>query len=506
MSARVHIPTPLRAYTDRQGTVQVEARSVAEALQNLTGRYAELRKHLYGEDGRLRNFVNVYVGEEDIRNLQGEETPLPEGAELSIVPSIAGGATTTAAGGATTDAPPAGRTGDALIAAGRAEEVELSNEEILRYSRHLIMPEVGLKGQRKLKAARVLLIGAGGLGSPLGLYLAAAGVGTIGVVDFDVVDETNLQRQLLHGTRDVGRRKLDSARDRLTDVNPHVRVEGHEARLSSENALELFRDYDVIVDGTDNFPTRYLVNDACVLLGKPNVYGSIFRFEGQNSVFWAERGPCYRCLYQEPPPPGLVPSCAEGGVLGVLPGIVGSIQALETIKLVLGAGDPLVGRLLLFDALALRFRELRLRKDPGCPLCGESPTIRGLIDYDEFCGIPQARAQEREDSEVPQITATALKERLDRGDRLTIVDVREPHEWEIGNLARHGSRLIPLGEVPARMNELSTADEIVLHCRTGPRSIKALNLLRQAGFRKLWNLQGGILAWSEEVDPSIPRY
>lgn len=498
MTPRIHVPTPLRAYTDRQGTVKVEARSVGEALQQLTGRYAELRRHLYGEDGRLRNFVNVYVGDQDIRNLQGEDTALEDGAEISIVPSIAGGRPPVAA-------PPAALP-EALISAGRLQEIELSNEEVLRYSRHLIMPEVGMAGQRKLKAARVLMIGAGGLGSPLGLYLAAAGVGTIGIVDFDVVDETNLQRQLLHGTSDVGRPKLDSARDRLLDVNPHVRIEGHEARLSSANARELFREYDVVVDGTDNFPTRYLVNDACVLLGKPNVYGSIFRFEGQNSVFWAERGPCYRCLYPEPPPPGLVPSCAEGGVLGVLPGIVGSIQALETIKLILGVGEPLIGRLVLFDALALRFRELRLRKDPECPICGEEPTIHELIDYEQFCGIPQAREQERRDAEVPQIAAPQLKERLDRGDPITIVDVREPHEWEIGNLAPYGARLIPLGELPARMNELDSADEIVLHCRTGPRSTRALNLLRQAGFRKLWNLHGGILAWSDEVDPGIPKY
>ena len=517
MSARIHVPTPLRAYTAGQGTVKVEARSVGDALRALTRRYADLRKHLYGDDGRLRNFVNVYVGEKDIRILQGEETPLEEGAEISIVPSIAGGARAAApvtGPGAPGDGRPAVAAGgassgdptEAVVSPQRAEEVELSNAEILRYSRHLIMPEVGLSGQRKLKAARVLLIGAGGLGSPLGLYLAAAGVGTIGIVDFDVVDESNLQRQLLHGTRDVGRLKLESARERLLDVNPHVKVESIEARLSSENALELFRDYDVIADGTDNFPTRYLVNDACVLLGKPNVYGSIFRFEGQNSVFWAERGPCYRCLYREPPPPGLVPSCAEGGVLGVLPGIVGSIQALETIKLLLGAGETLVGRLLLFDALTLRFRDLKLRKDPACPICGEEPTIHELIDYDEFCGIPQARAQEREEADVPQITPAQLKARLDRGERLTIVDVREPHEWEIGNLRRYGSRLIPLGELPERMHQLDSADEIVLHCRTGPRSIKALNILWRAGFRKLWNLQGGILAWADEVDPSIPKY
>jgi sulfur-carrier protein adenylyltransferase/sulfurtransferase len=353
----------------------------------------------------------------------------------------------------------------------------------------------------------VLMVGAGGLGSPLGLYLAAAGVGTLGIVDFDVVDETNLQRQLLHGTKDVGRSKLASARDRIADVNPNVRVEGHEVRLSSENALDLLADYDVIVDGTDNFPTRYLVNDACVLLGKPNVYGSIFRFEGQVSVFWAARGPCYRCLFREPPPPGLVPSCAEGGVLGVLPGIVGSLQALETIKLIIGRGDALVGRLLLFDALALKFRELKLRKNPACPACGEDPTITGLIDYDEFCGIPQAAAAEAaEQGTIPEIGADELRTRVERGDRITIIDVREPHEWDIVNLEPLGARLIPLGQLPARMNELDTADEIVLHCRSGARSARALTQLRDAGFRRLWNLRGGILAWAEEVDAAMARY
>ncbi|MBA2565245.1 MAG: molybdopterin-synthase adenylyltransferase MoeB [Gemmatimonadetes bacterium] len=394
----------------------------------------------------------------------------------------------------------------APLAHGRGKEVELSNEEVLRYSRHLLLSEVGIAGQRKLRAARVLMIGAGGLGSPLALYLAAAGVGTIGIVDPDVVDLTNLQRQLLHGTGDLGRAKLDSARDRLQEVNPHVAIEGYRERLSSANAMEILAGYDVVADGSDNFPTRYLVNDACALLGKPNVYGSIFRFEGQNSVFWAARGPCYRCLYAEPPPPGLVPSCAEGGVLGVLPGIVGSIQALETIKLILGVGEPLLGRLVLFDALAMRFRELRLRKDPACPVCGENPTLRGLIDYEEFCGIPQARAEERERSPVPEIGAAELARRLDAGERLTIVDVRDRHEWEIGNLSQRGARHIPLAELPQRLHELDPAAEIVLHCRSGPRGERALRLMRDAGFTKTRNLRGGMLAWAEEVDPTLPRY
>ncbi len=383
----------------------------------------------------------------------------------------------------------------------------LSPEEMRRYARHLIMPEVGADGQRRLKEARILLVGAGGLGSPLGLYLAAAGVGTIGIVDFDVVDETNLQRQVLHGSRDVGRRKIDSARDRLLDINPHVHVVGHETALTSANALDILGPWDVVIDGTDNFPTRYLVNDACVLLNKPNVYGSIFRFEGQLSVFWAEKGPCYRCLFREPPPPGLVPSCAEGGVLGVLPGIIGTLQALEGIKLVLGAGDVMIGRLLVFDALALRFRELRLRKDPDCAVCGPEPTVRELIDYDAFCGVPAiAAAHGRTGHEIPAMTVTDLKRRLERGDALTLIDVREPHEWDIANLEPYGARLIPLGLLPHRMHEIEAGEEIVLFCRTGGRSARALRYLRYAGYRRLWNLEGGLHAWSDQIDPTMPRY
>lgn len=385
----------------------------------------------------------------------------------------------------------------------------LNREEIERYSRHLIMPEVGMTGQRKLKDASVLLVGAGGLGSPLGLYLAAAGVGRIGIVDFDVVDHTNLHRQLLHGTKDVGRPKLDSARDRIRDVNPNVRVETHQLRLTSDNAMEVIEGYDVVVDGTDNFPTRYLTNDACVILGKPNVYGSIFRFEGQVSVFDARHGPCYRCLFRQPPPPGMVPSCAEGGVLGVLPGIIGSLQALETIKLVIGEGEPLIGRLLLFDALALEWRSLRLRKNPDCPVCGPEPTVTELIDYLEFCGVSDY--EEGADAagaveEVPEISPGELRDRLERGDPLRIVDVRQEHEWEIVNLGDRGATLIPLDSLLERISELDSAEEIVLHCQGGFRSAKALRQLRDAGFRKLWNLQGGILAWQKEVDPSLPRY
>jgi molybdopterin/thiamine biosynthesis adenylyltransferase/rhodanese-related sulfurtransferase len=379
----------------------------------------------------------------------------------------------------------------------------LSKEEVMRYSRHLIMPEVGMDGQLKLKQAKVLCIGTGGLGAPLGLYLAAAGVGRIGLVDFDSVDLTNLQRQILFGTSDVGRPKIEAAADRLRGLNPDIQIDQFETRLTSENALDILKDYDIVVDGTDNFPTRYLVNDACVILGKANVYGSIFRFEGQITIFGAPGGPCYRCLYPEPPPPGLVPSCAEGGVLGVLPGIVGAIQAAETLKLIIGKGEPLIGRLLLFDALAMRFRELKLRRTPECPACGEHPTINKLIDYAEFCGVRGEEAASAAQSTVPEIAARELKARLDRGDDLFVLDVREPHEYQICNLGGH---LIPLGELSRRVNELDSSREIVAHCRSGKRSGEAVEFLRSAGFRKVLNLKGGILAWSDEVDASVPKY
>ena len=381
----------------------------------------------------------------------------------------------------------------------------LTNDEILRYSRHLIMPEVGMEGQQKLKAARVLCIGAGGLGSPLALYLGAAGVGTLGIVDFDVVDYTNLQRQIIHTTADVGRKKLDSAAEKLKAINPFLNIRKFETRLSSENALELFRDFDIIVDGTDNFPTRYLVNDACVLTGKPNVYGSIFRFEGQASVFATKDGPCYRCLYSEPPPPGLVPSCAEGGVLGILPGLIGVIQATEVIKLILGKGEPLIGRLLLIDALGMKFRELKLRKNPDCPACGTHRTITKLIDYNEFCGIRgEERSQEKQvEAGVPEMQVEELKRRLDAGEDLFVLDVREPHEYQICNINGH---LIPLGDLPNRVHELDSSREIVAHCRSGVRSAKAVTFLQQAGFKKVHNLAGGILAWADRVDPRMPKY
>jgi adenylyltransferase/sulfurtransferase len=376
----------------------------------------------------------------------------------------------------------------------------LSQEEILRYSRHLIIPDVGVEGQRRLKDARVLMVGAGGLGSPIGLYLAAAGVGRLGVVEFDTVDMTNLQRQVLHGTKDVGRKKLDSARDRIADVNPHVEVVGYEDRLTSDNALDIVRQYDVVVDGTDNFATRFLVNDACVLLGKPNVYGSIFRFEGQSTVFCTEDGPCYRCLYPEPPPPGMVPSCAEGGVLGVLPGLVGLIQATETIKLITGAGESLIGRLLLVDALRMQFRTLKLRKNPSCPACG-TREITQLIDYEQFCGI---RGLPDETEGIPTITPAELDARRSRGDDLDLVDVRETHEWDIGRI--EGARLAPLSSFADALRTIDSARDVVVYCKSGVRSAKAVRQLQAAGYRRVWNLAGGILRWSDEVDPTVPRY
>jgi sulfur-carrier protein adenylyltransferase/sulfurtransferase len=492
MSTKILIPTPLRPYTDKQDAVEAEGATVGEVLADLTTRHAGLKGHLYNEQGRLRSFVNVYINDEDIRYLQKEQTPVKAGDTLSIIPSVAGGVQGT--GLLENDSP---RTAPDLP--------QLTNDEVKRYSRHLIMPEVGVDGQRKLKAAKVLCIGAGGLGSPVAMYLAAAGVGTLGIVDFDVVDFSNLHRQILHGTTDVGRSKLASANDKLTAINPEVKIVLHEVALTSQNALDLFAPYDVIVDGTDNFPTRYLVNDACVLLGKPNAYGSIFRFEGQASVFGTKEGPCYRCLYPEPPPPGLVPSCAEGGVLGVLPGMVGMIQATEAIKLILGVGEPLIGRFLIYDALRMRFRELKLRKDPDCPVCGTHPTVTALIDYEQFCGIhPAAPEPATVADNTTEITAVELKQRLDRGDDLKIVDVREPNEYQINRIA--GSVLIPLGDVPKRYNELNPDEEIVVQCKVGGRSAKAADFLRSVGFKKVLNLKGGILDWIDKVDPTQPKY
>ncbi len=479
--AKVLIPTPLRQFTGRQDAVTAPGATVGEVLASLTAQFPELRKQIFTDEGKVRNFVNVYLNDEDVRYLSRDATATADADTISLVPSIAGGS-----GAATADA-------------------TLTKDEILRYSRHLIIPEVGIEGQEKLKAAKVLLVGAGGLGAPLGLYLAAAGIGRIGVVDFDVVDFTNLQRQVIHSTSDVGRKKLVSASEKMRAINPNVTVVPHDVALTSENALDILKDYDIVIDGTDNFPTRYLVNDACVLLGKPNVYGSIFRFEGQASVFAYQGGPCYRCLYPEPPPPGLVPSCAEGGVLGILPGTIGLIQATEAVKLILGIGEPLVGRLLLYDALGMRFRELKLRKNPECPICGDHRTITKLIDYNQFCGVP-AQTQPAQESKLSEgeIDVIEVKRKIDRGENFVLVDVREPHEYRICNIP--GAILIPLGEVAKRVAELDPEADIVVHCKSGVRSAKACGVLRGAGFKHVRNMKGGILAWSDKVDSSVPKY
>jgi sulfur-carrier protein adenylyltransferase/sulfurtransferase len=479
VKARVQLPAALREYVGGAAEMAVDAVSVRDALAQLATRYPGLRRHLYTDAGELRGFVRVYVNERDVRDLpDGADAALADGDVILIVPSIAGGADDASA---------------------------FSRDEIERYARHIALPEVGWAGQRRLRDASVAVVGAGGLGSPVALYLAAAGVGTLGLIEFDTVDRSNLQRQVLYGTSDIGRPKLDAATDRLRDLNPHVRLATHGERLTRHNGLEVLRDYDVVIDGTDNFPTRYLVNDACVLLGKPYVYGSILRFEGQVSVFDARHGPCYRCLFREPPPPGLVPSCAEGGVLGVLPGIIGSLQALETIKLITGSGDSLVGRLVLFDALTFRWRELQLRRRSDCPVCGEEPTVTGLIDYDAFCGLGESHMNQQGQA-VPQITPKELKERLDRGDPLVLIDVREQFEWDIANLSQYGARLIPLDEVLDRTAEIDPDAEVVLYCRSGSRSGGAARQLRLRGYGNLWNLKGGINAWASEVDPSLTTY
>ena len=485
MALKVLLPVALRHLTGNQDEVDLNGKDVGEVMNELVNRFPELKTHLFNENGQIRNFVNIYLNDEDVRYLDNDQTSVKEGDIISIVPSIAGGSIESI--------------NDTY------SNMELSKNEIERYSRHLIMPEVGMEGQKKLKATKILLIGTGGLGAPLGLYLAAAGVGTLGLVDFDVVDFSNLQRQIIHSTADVGRPKLESAQEKILAINPNVKVETYNAALRSDNALDIIKDYDVVIDGTDNFPTRYLVNDACVLLDKPNVYGSIFRFEGQASVFYAKEGPCYRCLYPEPPPPGLVPSCAEGGVLGILPGIIGLIQATEAIKLALGKGQSLVGRLVLYDALAMKFRELKLRKNPECLVCGDNPTVTELIDYEQFCGVtPELESNVNLSEDSGEITPVELKSALDEGEKLTILDVREPHEYEISSLPN--SILIPLGQLPSRMNELNRQDNIVVHCKMGGRSAKAVELMKQAGFNQVKNLTGGINRWGEEIDPSLPRY
>jgi len=473
---KVLIPYALRAFTERNAEVEVNGGTAGEAINALADAYPALKTHLFTEDGQLRDFINLFVGGSNINSLQGLNTPVADNGELMIVPAIAGGS------------------GDNVGS-------ELTNEEIARYSRHLLLPEIGVEGQKKLKAAKVLIVGTGGLGAPLALYLAAAGVGTIGLVDFDVVDESNLQRQIIHSTRDVGRPKTASAKDRIKGINPLVNVVTHNAMLTSQNALELFADYDIIADGTDNFQTRYLVNDACVFLGKLNVYGSVFQFDGQATVFGAKDGPCYRCLYPSPPPPGLVPSCAEGGVMGVLPGIIGIIQAAETIKLIVGGAKPLIGRLLLFDAWRMSFRELKLDKNPDCPVCGKAPTIHELIDYEQFCGLKK----NTDSKPIDTITALELKKRLDNGDKIQFIDIREPHERAIVKFP--DAKVIPLGQLERRMEELDPSVDAVFLCKIGQRSILGIRSLQDAGYKgKLLNLQDGLNAWARDVDKSMPVY
>ena len=470
----LRIPAPLQPLAQGTAELRTNAGTVGDALAELVRQFPALKRHLYDDAGNLRGFVNVYLNEEDARYVGGDAAAVQADDVITIVPSVAGGS-----------------------------DAELSVAELGRYSRHIALAEVGVDGQKRLKAGKVLIVGAGGLGSPAGLYLAAAGVGTIGIIDYDRVDVTNLQRQVLYRSDHVGLPKAEIAADELRRLNPHVEIRPYVEPLTRENALDILRDYDVVVDGTDNFPTRYLVNDSCVLLGKPYVYGSILRFDGQVSVFDAKAGPCYRCLFREPPPPGLVPNCAEGGVLGVLPGIIGSLQALEAIKLLLGQPDTLTGRLLLFDALRVRWHEMKLRKNPACPVCGDNPTITGLIDYEEFCGVTPINQDE---DAIPEITAAELQQRLQNGDPLTLIDVREPFEWDIANLKHHGARLIPLGSFAQAARELDPAEEIVVYCRSGGRSASAVDFLKQSGFPRVLNLRGGIAAWSREVDPAVPVY
>ncbi len=490
----VKVPTPLRSFTGGLAEIALDGTTVGGLVHELAETHPALKRHLYAPDGRLRSFVTVYLNDEDVRNLAREATPVQDGDIVSIVPAIAGGSSERWTG----------RPADGAVAPGASgtEGVPFTPEELRRYSRHLLLPEVGVPGQKRLRQAKVLLVGTGGLGAPAALYLAAAGVGELGLVDFDTVDVSNLQRQVLYSTRDVGRPKLAAAKDRLESLNPGVHVALHEERLTSENAFDVLRPYDLVVDGTDNFPTRYLVNDACVLLGKPNVYGSIYRFEGQVSVFDARHGPCYRCLYPEPPPPDLVPSCAEAGVLGVLPGLIGTLQATETVKLILGRGEPMIGRLLLYDALALRFRELRLKKNPACVLCSAQATQKGLIDYPAFCGVPAGGAPAPVG--VPVIEPEELARELASDDPPLVVDVREPEEWALGHLA--AAHLIPKDELAERVDELTRAREVVLYCRSGNRSGQAARMLLDLGFANVKSLKGGINAWSERIDPTLPRY
>lgn len=485
MAVTVLIPTTLRIFTNQRSEIELDGTTVEEVLAALSDEYPETKKALFDESGQLRSFINIFVNENNIKNLQGYQTTVKDGDEIMLIPAIAGGAPT-----------------DSVLGDRKGEK--LTNQEIQRYSRHLLLKEVGVKGQKRLKAAKVLIVGLGGLGAPLAQYLAAAGVGTIGLMDFDEVEESNLQRQVIHGTRDIGRPKVASAKDSIRQINPLVKVEVYNYPLTAENALDIIEEYDVVADASDNYQTRYLVNDACVLLGKPDVFGAMYQFEGQATVYYGKEGPCYRCMYPAPPPPGLVPSCATGGVVGVLPGIIGTIQANEVIKLIVGGGEPLIGRLVTFDSWHMKWRELKICKDPNCPVCGNNPTITELeeYDYEDFCGIKQ---QEEENEAVEGIEAKELKRRLDEGEKITLIDVREPHERAIVKFL--DAKAIPIGQLARRQNELDPTVDTVFICKEGKRSILAVNTLREAGYKgKMFNLKDGTNAWARDVDPLFPQY
>lgn len=485
MAVTVVIPTTLRLFTEHRSEVELDGKTVGEVLTRLSEEYPESRKALFDEDGQLRAFVNVFVNEDNIRDLNGFASEVKDGDEIILIPAIAGGS------------------GAESVLGDRKGE-KLTNDEITRYSRHLLLQEIGVKGQKRLKAAKVLIVGAGGLGTPLVQYLAAAGVGTIGIIDHDEVEESNLQRQVMHGTRDIGRPKVASAKDTIRQINPNVKVETYNMRLNAENAEEIISGYDVVADASDNYPTRYLVNDTCVLLGKPDVFGAMYQFEGQVSVYYAKEGPCYRCMYPAPPPAGLVPSCAMGGVVGVLPGVIGTLQANEIIKLIVGGGKNLIGRVVTFDAWNLKWRELKIHKNDACPICGKNRTITEIeeFDYEDFCGLTQQRAEE---AEVEGIEPQELKRRMDAGEKLTIVDVREPHERAIAKFPE--AKVIPIGQLERRQKELDPSVDTVFVCKEGKRSILAVNTLREAGYQgPLFNLKGGTNAWAREVDHDFPQY
>lgn len=485
MAVTVLIPTTLRIFTNQRSELTLEGDTVGKVLTAISDEYPETKKALFDDTGELRAFINVFVNSDNIRNLQGHDTPVKDGDEIMLIPAIAGGSPLESVLG--------DRKGD-----------KLTNDEIQRYSRHLLLKEIGVKGQKRLKAAKVLIVGLGGLGTPLAQYLAAVGVGTIGLIDYDEVEESNLQRQVIHGTRDIGRPKVASAKDSIKQINPLVKTVVYHQKLTVDNALDIFEEYDVIADASDNYPTRYLVNDACVLLGKPDVFGAMYQFEGQAAVYFGKEGPCYRCMYPAPPPPGLVPSCAMGGVVGVLPGIIGTIQANEVIKLIVGGGEPLIGKIVSFDAWHMKWRELNICKDPNCPVCGTNPTITELeeYDYEDFCGITQ---QEEENEAVEAIEAKELKRRLDEGEKITIIDVREPHERAIVKFL--DAKVIPIGQLERRQNELDPDVDTIFVCKEGKRSILAVRTLREAGFKgRLFNLKDGLNAWARDVDPSFPQY